>query len=99
MRLGHLRGAGLWPAASLLRRSKSLGDLIPIHHVPESRYVIRAAILIVEIVGVLPYVQAQKRRAADAGGCLAHQRAVLVGRRTDREFAAIDDEPSPTAAK
>ena len=37
---------------------KSVSE-VPIHNIPPRRYVIRAAVLVVKIIGVLPYVEAE----------------------------------------
>src|SRR4051794_7372258 len=83
----------------LLCRRKTFRDFGPINHIPESRDVIGAAVLVIQIVGVFPDVETQNWRAADAGRGLAHERAVLISRGTNRQLAAIDDEPRPTAAE
>ena len=56
-----------------LRRSEPLGDLVPVHDVPPGLEVVRALVLVLEVVGVLPDVVAQQRRRA------VGERVVLVG--------------------
>jgi hypothetical protein len=71
-----------------------LCDFGPIHHVPPSFEIIRPAILVIEIVGVFPNIDAENRFVA------VHERAVLVRRRHDFELAAfVFDKPRPTAAE
>src|SRR5690606_5796665 len=48
-------------------------DRVPVDHVPPVGDVLGTAVLILEVVGVLPHVQAQDGRLA------VHQRAVLGG--------------------
>src|SRR3712207_4527734 len=47
--------------------------LLPVHNVPPRLYVLRPAVLVLEVVSMLPHVQAYHRRLA------LHQRRVLVG--------------------
>src|SRR4028118_24846 len=69
-------------------------DLLPVDDVPEGVYVLRAAVLVLEVVGVLPHVQAHHRRLA------LHQRRVLVGRLLYGERAAgVRDQPRPPRAE
>ena len=71
-----------------------LRDLVPIHHVPPRLDVIGPAVLVIEIIGVLPDVDAEDRRVA------VHQRAVLVRRGNHFELAALVlDQPGPAAAE
>lgn len=53
--------------------SVSFANCIPVNHIEKRSDVIWSPVLVVEIVGVLPYVQAQQWRAA------FHQWVVLVG--------------------
>src|SRR4051794_34284145 len=46
---------------ALLRRRVALGDLVPVDDVPPRLEVIRALVLVLEVVGVLPDVVAQQR--------------------------------------
>ena len=43
---------------NLLRSSVTLAYGIPVHHIPESGNVVWASILVVEVVGMLPHIQA-----------------------------------------
>ena len=70
-----------------------LSHRVPVDDVPPRREVVRAAVLVVEVVGVLPDVDAEERHLA------LHQRRVLVRRRLDGEPAAVGDEPRPAAAE
>ena len=49
--------------------------------------------MVLEVVGVLPDVDAEDRSLA------FHQRVVLVRRRDDREAATVGDEPGPAGAE
>jgi len=53
--------------------SKPLGDLLPVDQVPPGGDVVRPAVLIVQVVGMLPHVAGQQRDQAFA------ERTVLVG--------------------
>src|SRR3569833_3845725 len=79
-----LRAPGASPQSA-----EPLGDLVPIHEIPPRRDVVRTLVLILQIVGVLPHVEAED-------GVLAfHERIVLVRRARDGELAAVVDQPSP----
>src|SRR5690606_36319563 len=70
------------------------GNLVPVDDVPPCGDVVRPAVLVLEVVGVLPHVEAQDGRVA------VHDGRVLVGRAGHRELAVFgDDEPGPAAAK
>src|SRR3546814_2356739 len=59
---------------------------------------VRAAVLVLQVVGVLPHVQAQDRGVARADAL--HERAVLVGAALDRELAGlVHAQPRPAAAE
>src|SRR5437764_9676198 len=71
-----------------------LADLGPVDHVPPRRDVLRPAVLVLEVVGMFPDVEAEDRRAP------LHERAVLVGRGLDAQrSAAVQGEPGPAAAE
>ena len=72
---------------------------VPIDDVPKRGDVIGTTVLVVQVVSVLPNVQSENRRAADARDRLSHQRAVLIGGAADFQLAAVDDQPSPAAAE
>src|SRR5260221_11267836 len=50
-------------------------DLVPADDVPEGRDVVGATVLVVEVIGVLPHVEADERHVT------VHDRAVLIRRR------------------
>src|SRR5205807_9032280 len=82
------------PNPVLLARGKPLLDLVPVDRVPPRVDVIRAAVLVLEIVGVLPHVEADDRELA------FHQRAVLVGGRDDVDLARLVlYQPRPARAE
>src|SRR5262249_57384567 len=64
-------------------------DIGPVDHVPPGRDVVRPAVLVFEVVGVLPHV------AAEDGLLARHERRVLVGGALDGEPAALF-RPPPT---
>ena len=55
------------------------GNFRPVDDVPDRFQIVGAAILVFEIIGVLPNVHAEHRFALAAGDGLAHSRIVLVG--------------------
>src|SRR5690606_24619716 len=73
-------------------------DLVPVDHVVERADVVRATVLVFQVVGVLPHVQAEDRGVARADAL--HERAVLVGAALHRELAGlVDAQPRPAAAE
>jgi hypothetical protein len=91
-----------WREAALTRSAlggEAAVDHIPIHQGPPGLDVVRAAVLILEVVGVLPNVEAEQRRAPlDAGEI--HQGVVLVGGAGDREPSiGAADQPGPAGAE
>src|SRR5829696_5258769 len=84
-------GGGMRDAACLRRRSGrelsrlcggvALADFLPVDDVPPRLEVVRPAVLVFEIIGVLPHVVAEERALA------VHQRRVLVRLRDERELA------------
>ena len=90
------RSAGLDPSCPTRPHCayrESLVDFGPVDHVPPGVDVVGTAVLILQVVRVLPDVDAEH-------GLLAfHQRAVLVRRAFDRELAAAVDDPRPAAAE
>src|SRR4051794_14987108 len=71
-------------------RALQLGaDLAPVHHVPPGRDIVRPPVLVLQIVGVLPDIEAEDRLLA------VHERVVLVRRAHDRQLAAVADQPGP----
>src|SRR3989440_2606111 len=75
-------------------RAEARVDRIPVQGVEPGGHVIGALVLVLQVVGVLPNVDAQDR------GHLFHERAVLVGVALDGKLArAIGHKPRPSAAK
>src|SRR4051812_5951776 len=58
----------------------ALGDLAPVHHVPPRLEIIGTAVLVRQVIGMLPDVVAEQRAPA------VHDRSVLVRPRLDREL-------------
>src|SRR3954463_9075126 len=83
-------GAGSAPApAGLLAAIEAVLDFLPLHYVPPRRQIIRPAILILQVVRVLPDVHAEHRELA------FHHRTVLVPLGDDVALAAALPEPRP----
>src|SRR5215210_1462469 len=72
---------------------EALLDILPVDRVPPGRQVVGAPVLVLQVVGVLPDVDAQERRRA------IHQRAVLIGLADDVELAVLGDQPAPAGAE
>src|SRR5262249_8148219 len=92
-------GLPVGSCGSALGGLETSGDLVPVHRAPPGGDVVRAAVLILEVVRVLPDVQAE-----DGGALLprrddVHQRVVLVGGRGDGELAVAYDQPGPAGAE
>src|SRR5207248_5151413 len=69
-------------------------DRFPVQGVEPRGHVVGAPVLVLEVVSVLPHVDAQQRRQ------LVHERAVLVGVALDRQLSLpVRDEPRPAAAE
>src|SRR6476659_5532591 len=76
------------------RLAEQLVDVIPVHEVFQERLeIVRAAVAVVDVVGVLPDVAAENRRGA------MHQRILTVRRLGDFELAALDLQPAPAGAE
>src|SRR4026208_2305792 len=78
----------MWDLFAVLAR-----DFRPVDDVPPCRDVVGTAVLVLQVVGVLPDVEPENRLLA------VHDRVVLVGRALDRQLAAVVDQPGPPAAE
>src|SRR5229473_8399281 len=92
------RGARPRPSRPKAARSATfrqvLRDEFPVHEVIEEGLdEVRPAVLVVEVVGMLPHIAGEER-----GVALSH-RVDRVGRLHHLERAAIEHEPSPAAAE
>ena len=66
------------------------GDLVPVDDVPPSLNILKPAILVFQIVGVFPNIEAKECFAA------VHDGIVLISGRLDHELAVAEQQPSPT---
>src|SRR5690606_41442555 len=74
--------------------SKTVRNSVPIDHIPEGSHVIRTLVLIVQIIGMLPHVQAEEGSPLEIR--YVHQRIVLIGRRANGQLlVSTDDQPRP----
>src|SRR5205823_14605631 len=71
----------------------ALRDGAPVHHVPPGIDVVGTLVLIFQVVGMLPDVDAEDGRLA------VHEGAILVRRAEDLQLAVGEDEPGPAAAE
>src|SRR6266436_3815892 len=81
-----------WENSSLLRSGfrEQLVDILPVHQVIDPRLqIIRTAIVIIDVVGVLPDVDAE-----DRGGAM-DQRVLAIGRLGNLELAVLHRQPRP----
>src|SRR5262249_50199161 len=77
-----------------LLRGEALGDRVPVDDVPPRIDVVGALVLVLQVIRVLPDIDAEDRRLA------LHVGAVLVGARLDGQLAGgIADQPGPAAAE
>src|SRR3954470_9127550 len=79
----------------LLRRVEALLDGVPVDDVPPGAEVLGPAVLVRQVVRVLPDVYAEERHVVP----VLHRRAVLIGRGVDGEAGAVPDEPGPARAE
>src|SRR6202034_3902055 len=84
--------AGALSLRLLLRLLEALVDLRPVHHVPPCGQIFRPAVLILQVISVLPNIVAQN------GEVSLRQRAVLVRTRNDLQLS-IPDQPAPPGAE
>src|SRR6266404_2515585 len=74
--------------------AEQLVDIVPVHEMIDKRLqIIRTAVAIVDVVGMLPDVAAEDRRRAVA------QRALAVRGLGDFELAVLDLQPAPAGAE
>src|SRR5690606_35043321 len=75
-----------------------LGNPVPIDHIEESSNIIGPSVLIVQVIGMFPYVKSQYGiTLATTSG---HQGIVLVGCGTDFQLPAlVDTQPGPSGPK
>ena len=72
----------------------TLVDFFPVHHIPPGLQILGTAVVVLEIVGVLPDV------VAENGMESLRYRAVLVRRGENLHFAlGVASQPDPSAAK
>src|SRR6266498_3176402 len=73
--------------------AKAFIDFRPVDHVPPRGEIVRPAVLVLQVVRVLPDIDAEDRFLA------LHQRAVLVRAALDHELSTLIDHPGPAAAE
>src|SRR5580765_998012 len=73
--------------------TEPLVDFRPVHDVPPRRDVIGPTVLVLQVVGVFPDIDAEHDLLP------FHQRAVLIRRAFDRELVAARDHPGPAASE
>src|SRR5437870_3727872 len=71
----------------------SLGHVVPVNHIKPGDNVIGPAILVFEVVGVLPNVDSEQRMSALANW------VVLIRRSFYFQLLAVEHQPGPAAAK
>ena len=69
--------------------------LVPIDDIPECGYVVRSAILIIQVVGVFPNIETDDGGSRDVGDAF-HERGILIwGGGYGEGAVGLLDEPSP----
>src|SRR6476661_11149405 len=69
-------------------------DIVPVDEMIDERLqIVRAAVAVIDVVGVLPNVAAENRRRA------VNQRALAVRGLGDFELAVLDRQPAPAGAE
>src|SRR5437016_4675557 len=80
--------------AYLSHLAEQFVDIVPVHEMIDERLqIIRTAVAVVDVVGVLPDVAAE-----DRGGAI-DQRALAVRGLGDFELAVLDLQPAPAGAE
>src|SRR5579862_8896262 len=79
--------------SAMAESAKTLIDLRPVDDVPPGVDVIGPAVLVLQVVRVLPDIDAEDDVLA------VHQRTVLVRRALDGQFVAAADDPRPAASE
>ena len=84
----------------LLRCSEFGRNYIPVDHVEKRIDVVWATVLVVEVVGVFPDVEAEDGfTEIGVWDDAFHERVVLVGGAGDFEFTVLQDQPCPARAE
>src|SRR4051794_29616199 len=81
------------PSGSTADSREALPDLVPVDDVPPGVEVLRAPVLVLEVVGVLPHVVAEQHRVP-----LGDRRVLVRGAR-HAEPRAVVDQPRPAGAE
>src|ERR1700726_2673403 len=90
----HDAAAPEWIARSVSGLREQLVDIFPVNEVIDKRLqIVRPAIAIIDVIGMLPDVDAEDRRGA------MHQRVFAVGRLGDFELAVLHRQPGPAGAE
>ena len=79
--------------AALLGGRETAGDFSPIDYVPKRGHVVGTTVLVVEVVGMFPHIQAENRGATFGQG------RVLIGATFEDELSLVDGQPRPAAAE
>jgi hypothetical protein len=80
-------------------RLEILRDFVPINNIPERFQIIRALVLVFQIIRVFPNVAAENHFAFATGDGFAHERVILIRRGNDFQFSIVGNEPNPAAAE
>src|SRR5579864_5070590 len=80
------------PGSALGGREAAV-DFIPVHDIPPCGQILRTAVLVLQIIGMLPDVVAEDGEQALREG------RILVGGGDDLELAAGENHPTPTGAE
>jgi hypothetical protein len=87
-------------SSSIHGRRIVCGDGVPIDNLPERLNILGAAVLVAQVVRVLPHVKAKDRNTWFSDEA-SHERVLLVRKRRNKQLSilAVDREKSPTTTK
>jgi len=77
----------------LLRFFEAAIDLCPVDYVPPRRKIVRAAVLVLKVVRVLPHIVAEDRIQTLLKG------RILIRGRDDLQLSALLNQPAPSGTK
>ena len=85
---------GAWHRVSSARLVEAPGDLVPVDDVPPRGEVVRAAVLVVEVVGVLPDVDAEERTSRRPSAGCPGSASTSTARPLPSQTSQVQPEPN-----
>ncbi|MFM1943105.1 MAG: hypothetical protein RI897_2087 [Verrucomicrobiota bacterium] len=83
----------------LFRGGEEVADLGPVHHTPDGLEIVGTAVLVFEVVGMFPDIDAEDGGAFATGDGFTHEGVILVGGGSDGDLASGREQPDPAAAE